>query len=100
MTSIIIIHSIAMAASLTLMGAAVGLGIFGKKSAATLATGSVAVTFIGGVSGFALLLSAPLSVECAALTAYLVAIATLYVSGFAMGDARSARLIRSSVKNS
>lgn len=98
-TFVLITHIITMVASLALMGGALGLGLFGRRSAAATATVGMIVTLIGVLSGGILLLGAPLSIECAILTAYLLAATGLYVFGFGMGQADEARFIRSSVKN-
>lgn len=97
-TVFIVIHVTAMITSLTLMSVAVALGLFGKRLAAVVATGGTIATIVGGATGMTLLFEAPLSVECALLTAYLLAIAAVYIFGFAMGDADRARLIRSSAE--
>ena len=93
---IITVHVVAMIASLVLMTLAVAMGLLGKRSAATVANVGVIATFVGGLSGIGLLIDAPLSLQCALLTAYLLAIIALHVFGFAMGDADRARLIRAS----
>ena len=91
---IVVIHVVAMIASIGLMSLAVVAGLFGKKIAALLANLGLAVTVVGGLSGTVLLLGAPLSLQCAILTAYLSAVVALHIFGFAMGDADKARLIR------
>ncbi len=96
---IIVIHVVAMIASLVLMTLAVAMGLAGKRSAATLANIGIIATFVGGLSGIGLLFDSPLSLKCALLTAYLLAVTALHVFGFAMGDADRARLIRATVKN-
>lgn len=96
-TTLLLIHVIAMIASIGLITASVIVGIFGKRIAARIATISVGATAVGGLTGMALLLSAPLSIKCAVLTAYLLGAVSVYVYGFAMGDADKARLIRRSV---
>ncbi len=93
-TIIVIIHVIAMMISLGLMSTAVVMGLFGKQSAVNVATLGLGATAVGGVSGTFLLLGAPLTIQCAILTAYLIGVTALYVFGFALGDAENARLIR------
>ncbi len=85
-----------MVLSLALISGALGLAIAGKKSATHVATTSQAATSIGTIAGILLLVGAPLSMQCATLTAYLLATTVLYVLGFGAGDARRARLVRSS----
>lgn len=94
-TFIVLIHVSMMVGSLVLMSAALGLGIFGKKSAAIIATFGEIVTVLGALSGVVLLLGAPLSLQCALLTAYVVVMTTIYIFGFGMGNADEARFIRS-----
>jgi len=98
-TLLVTLHVIAMIASLALMSSAVLLGLFGKHAAAATATIGMVVTAAGTFAGGLLLLGAPLSIQCALLTGYLAAVSALYVFGFAMGNAKEARLIRSSVQN-
>lgn len=98
-TFILISHIVAMIASMGLMGGAVVMGLMGKRSAASVATMGMIITVIGVMGGAILLLGAPLSIQCATLTGYLLAATGLYVFGFGMGQADDARLIRSSVKN-
>lgn len=93
-TILVLVHVSMMISSLALMSAATGLGFFGKRVAATLATIGELATVIGGLVGVVLLLGSPLSIECATLTAYLAGITALYVFGFGMGNADEARLIR------
>lgn len=93
-TLLVIVHVSMMISSLALMSVAVGMGFFGKKSAAIVSTVGELATVIGGFAGALLLLGAPLSVECAVLTAYLLGVTSLYVFGFGMGNASEARLIR------
>ena len=94
-TFIILLHVSMMIISLVLMSAALGMGVFGKKSAAVVATISEVATVIGALSGTVLLLGAPLSVQCALLTMYVIAMTSIYWFGFAMGNADEARFIRS-----
>ncbi len=93
-TLILITHITMMVSSMALMGSALLFGVVGKKSAARVATAGQVATVIGGIGGGLLLLGAPLSFECALLTAYLLAMTALYVYGFGMGNAQNARLIR------
>ena len=97
-TTFVIIHVVAMVASLGLMSSAVALGLFGKRIAAMVANLGLLATVFGGLSGIILLVSAPLSMECVVLTAYLAGVTVLHVFGFAVGDADRARLIRSTGK--
>jgi len=93
-TTFVIIHISAMIASMVLMVSAVGFGLSGKHIAARIATIGY-VTTVGGIAiGGILLLGAPLSIQCALLTAYLLSVTVLYHFGFAFGDAENARLIR------
>lgn len=93
-TIVLVTHIVMMIASLGLMSLSIALGLFGKRSAAITATIGEAATLIGGLSGVILLLDAPLSFQCATLTAYLIGVTSLYVFGFGMGNADEARLIR------
>lgn len=94
-TIILITHIVMMVSSLVLMSGAIGMALFGKKSAAHVATAGQAVTSVGAIAGVLLLVGAPLSFQCAALTAYLILTTTLYIFGFGAGDIRHARLFRS-----
>lgn len=78
-----------------MMSAALGMGVFGKKAAATLATIGEIATVLGALTGVILVLDAPLSIQCALLTAYVVAMTSIYVFGFGMGNAEESRFIRS-----
>lgn len=93
-TLLIITHIIAMSLSIGMMTIAVELGLIGKNVAAKIATGGFFASVVGFITGIGLLFGSPLSVECALLTAYLLAATLLYRYGFALGDARRARLIR------
>lgn len=93
---LVIIHVIAMMSSLALMSSAILMGLFGKRSAAAVATLAMYFTTAGGLSGAILLLAAPLTVQCALLTAYLVVTTAIYVFGFGTGYADTARFIRRS----
>ena len=84
-----------MMASLGLMLSALLSGLFGSKQAARLSTYGIYATVSGGISGALLLIDAPLSIQCATLTVYLIAMGVIYKFGFAMGDAERARFIRS-----
>lgn len=97
--AIVVIHVVAMIISLGFMSSAVALGLFGKRIAATLANLGLLTTVVGGLSGAALLIDSPLSIECALLTAYLVSVTALHIFGFAMGDSDRARLIRQPKKS-
>lgn len=77
------------------MSSAVVVGLLGKQQAAAIASYGMIATAIGALSGAMLLLTAPLSIECVILTAYVAVMTALYVFGFAMGSADEARLIRS-----
>ncbi|MDB5176483.1 MAG: hypothetical protein JWN75_151 [Candidatus Saccharibacteria bacterium] len=92
---LVIIHVTMMIASMALMISAVGLGLAGKNIAATIASIGFISTIVGFVSGGILLLGAPLSIQCAVLATYQLAATLLYHFGFAFGDAKNARLIRS-----
>lgn len=95
-TTLLIVHILGMIASIGLMSGALVFGAFGKHVAARIATVGMGATAIGGFAGIVLLLSAPLTMKCAILTAYLLTTIALYKFGFAMGDADRARLIRRS----
>jgi hypothetical protein len=95
-TLFVIIHVASMVTSLGFMATALLMGFFGKKAAATIATFGAVMTASGGISGVFLLLSAPLSMECALLTIYLITMSALYIFGFNMGYAENARFIRNS----
>ncbi len=98
-TIILIAHIITMVTSVAFMSSAVAMGLLGNRSAITVANLGMAITVVGGLSGVLLMLDSPLSIQCALLAAYLAAVTTLHIFGFAMGDPNGARLIRSSVKN-
>lgn len=91
---ILTIHIIMMVSSLALMGGALAFGLFGRKSAVIIATFGEVVTILGSLMGIILLLGAPLSIQCATLTAYIAGMTALYVFGFGMGDVENAKLIR------
>ena len=91
---IVTIHVAAMILSMGLMTGAVAAGLFGKISAARIATVGFGVTIVGLASGGILLFDSILSLQCAMLTLYLVGVTALYRYGFAFGDATRARLIR------
>ena len=93
-TILLVTHIVMMIASMGLMSGAIVLGLFGKHSAVTTATVGEIATVMGGLTGTLLLLGAPLSIQCALLAAYLIAITALYVFGFGMGHADDARFVR------
>ncbi len=95
-TTLLVVHIVGMIASLCLMSSAVLLGLNGKALAVRLASVGMGITIVGGISGIALLFSAPLSLKCALLTAYLLAMTALYIFGFGSGRVAKARLIRHS----
>lgn len=91
---IITLHVSSMIASMALMSGAIGAGLFGKKSAVTLASFGTYSTVLGFMTGVGLMLDAPLSMQCATLTAYLISVLVLYRVGFGFGDVTKARFIR------
>lgn len=93
-TLLLTTHIVAMSASLFLMGGAVVQALRGRKSAIRLATSGMVATTIGAVTGAIMLLFAPLMLQCALLTVYLIATTLLYTYGFGSGFADNARLIR------
>lgn len=92
--TIVILHVSSMIASMALMSGAVGAGLLGKKSAVTVASLGVYSTVVGFMTGVGLLLDAPLSMQCATLTAYLVGVLVLYYVGYGFGDVSKARFVR------
>ena len=90
----VLIHVASMISSLVLMGGALVLGFAGKKAAMHSASFGMYATLIGFISGVGLLLDAPLSLQCATLTAYLVGVSVLYYVGYGFGNADKARFIR------
>lgn len=95
-TLLITIHVFAMITSLSVMGSAIITGLSGRAVAAKLASWSMLLTFIGSSTGVVLLLQAPLTMRCALLTVYVIAMASLFVFGFSKGSAEQARFIRRS----
>lgn len=95
--TLLVIHIVGMIASIGLISGALAFGFAGKRAAARIATVGMGATAIGGFAGIVLLLSAPLTMKCAILTAYLLSVIALYKFGFAMGNADRARFIRRSV---
>lgn len=95
-TTFLTIHIVGMIVSVGLMSSALVLGVLGKMFAAKIATIGTHATIIGGFTGVGLLFSAPLTMRCAVLAVYLLAIFLLYKFGFAAGDASRAHLIRRS----
>lgn len=84
-----------MVVSMALMSGAIGLGIFGKQSAVKLASYGMSATVVGFVSGLLLMLAAPLTLKCAMLTSYLLAVSALYYVGYGAGNIAKARFVRS-----
>lgn len=95
-TTILTVHIISMIASMVVMSGAVIVAILGKKFAVDMASFGMIATFFGSASGIAMLLDAPLSIQCAGLTAYLVAVAAIYHVGFGFGRIEKARFVRQS----
>jgi hypothetical protein len=95
-TTLLVVHIVGMIASLGLMSGALLLGASGKRISARVASVGMVATAIGGTAGIVLLLSAPLTLKCTILTAYLLGTIAIYKFGFALGDADKARFIRRS----
>jgi hypothetical protein len=95
-TILLVTHIVSMILSLALMAGAIGFGIFGKNSAAQIASTGMIATTIGALTGATLLFFAPILSECIILTAYLATVTGLYIFGFGAGIADKARFIRSS----
>lgn len=95
-TTLLVIHIIGMIASIGLMSGALLLGVAGKTSSARVASVGIGVTIVGTFAGIVLMLSAPLTMKCAILTAYLLSVVAIYKFGFASGNADKARFIRRS----
>lgn len=76
------------------MASAIFLGLQGKTAAVRVATLGTTLSFAGVAAGVLMLLSSPLSIECAILTAYLVAMMALYKIGFGFGNIKNARLVQ------
>lgn len=93
-TSLLLIHIVAMIASLGLMSTAIATALFGKKVAVRIATIGLLTTVTGFVTGTVLLLQAPVLSRCAILTAYLVAVIAVYGYGFGWGNATKAIFLR------
>lgn len=91
---ILVTHIISMSASLLFMAGAIGLALFGVRASVKIATTGMIATIGGFVTGGLLLLSAPLTFQCAVLAAYLLAMVGLYRYGFGMGRVENARLVR------
>ena len=90
-TLLVILHVIAMVGSIILMSGALIVGLLGKRQAAAIASYGMFATAVGALSGAALLLMAPILLECVVLTAYIAGVTALYVFGFAMGSADEAQ---------
>lgn len=95
-TLLVIFHVVSMIASLAFMSGAIGLGLYGKTTAAKVASVGMIVTAFGAVSGSILLFFSPVLSQCLTLTAYLAGVTILYNFGFGGGFAENARFIRSS----
>lgn len=94
-TFLIIFHVTTMLASMALMSGAIGLGVFGKQLAVNVASVGMGSTIVGFVSGLLLMLDTPLTMKCAMLTSYLVAVTAVYWYGYGFGRVRYARFVRS-----
>ncbi|QHN42757.1 hypothetical protein GII36_02725 [Candidatus Mycosynbacter amalyticus] len=93
-TFLVILHVTTMVASMTLMSGAIGLGIFGKRQAVRAASYGMGATLVGFGSGLLLMLAAPLTLKCAMLTSYLLAVSVLYYAGYGAGNVAKARFVR------
>lgn len=93
-TFILVTHIISMSLSLLLMTSAIGLALFGVKNSVKIATIGMIATVSGFFTGGALLLGAPLTIQCATLTAYLLGMVVVYRFGFGLGRIEKARLVR------
>lgn len=91
---IIVPHIVTMVASMALMTGALTLGFFGKKIAVKAATAGMILTILGFITGIILMADAPLSLQCAKLTAYVAAVTILYRFGYGFGDIKKARFVR------
>jgi len=90
----LILHIITMIGSMALMSGAVGLGLLGKTAAVQTATAGMCTTVVGFMTGMGLMIGAPLSMKCAMLTAYVIAVGTLYYVGYGFGNVTKARFVR------
>lgn len=98
-TFLIITHVATMIASMLLMSGAIGLGIFGRESAIKVASAAMGATVVGFATGLFLMIDSPLTVKCALLTSYLVAVTAAYWYGYGLGRIEYARFVRSTAKN-
>lgn len=83
-----------MIISMALMSGAIGLGIFGKQLAVKVASIGMSATLVGFASGLLLMLDAPLTLKCAMLASYLVAVTAVYWYGYGFGRSERARFVR------
>ncbi len=95
--ALILTHVTFMIGSLLLMPTAILLAIRGIRASLPLATCGVVAASIGFVTGIVMLLTDPLLTECIILTAYLVAMISVYAVGFGWGVASRARLLKGAV---
>lgn len=91
---LVVFHVASMVASISLVIAALGMGLRGRASATGMATKGLVMAVAGTASGAILLVASPAALECAILSAYLLATIALYVYGFGAGSADRARLVR------
>lgn len=93
-TTLLTVHIISMIASMIVMSGAVLVALLGKRVAIEMASVGMVATFLGFASGLAMILDTPLSIQCAGLTAYLLAVTVLYHVGFGFGRIEKARLVK------
>ena len=93
-TVLILIHVAAMVGSLVVMPAAVGMTFFKRRESVHVATVGMVLTTIGFITGLIMLFDNPLSIQCALLTGYLLAITGLYAWGFGWGSVPKAKLLK------
>ncbi len=98
-TLIVITHITTMIASVAFMLGAVGLGVFGKQLAVKVASVGMGATVVGFATGLLLMIESPLTLKCALLTSYLVAVTAFYWYGYRHRHGNAARFVRTPVKN-
>lgn len=93
-TFLVVTHVTTMIASMAFMSGAIGLGIFGKRIAVKVASVSMGTTLVGFGTGLLLTLDSPLTLKCAMLTSYLLAVSVVYWYGYGLGRIERARFVR------
>lgn len=93
-TFLVITHVATMIISMALMSGAIGLGIFGKQLAVKVASVGMGATIVGFATGLLLMLDTPLTLKCAMLTSYLLAVTLVYWYGYGHGRLEHAHFVR------